>query len=148
VGAEKLSRTTGLSKSDSQKLLDAYWQRNWAVKKVAEQARIRKIRGQMWVLNPVNKFWYSLRYKKDAWSTLNQGTGSYCFDIWTAFCRSRGYKINMQYHDEGCYHVEKGGQEKAERDLRWAVGRTNKALKLNVDLDIDVQFGLDYSNVH
>jgi hypothetical protein len=35
----------------------------------------------MWLYNPVSKFWYSAIYK-DIFSTLNQGTGVYCFDTW------------------------------------------------------------------
>lgn len=38
----------------------------------------------MWLFNPVSKFWYSLRYPKDIFSTLNQGTGVFCFDTWIA----------------------------------------------------------------
>ena len=37
---------------------------------------------------------------------------------------------------------------KCEKLLRWAIEETNKKLKLNVELDIDVQFGHTYADIH
>ena len=59
IGAPKLSREMGISVKEAQKMIDAYWRRNWAVKELVKGLKVRKINGQMWLLNPVNKFWRS-----------------------------------------------------------------------------------------
>jgi len=148
VGSPKLSRTTGLSIPEAQKLLDAYWERNWSVKKFSEDQKIRKINGEMWVQNPVSKFWHSLRYEKDVFSTLNQSTGAYCFDKWVAYYRTRRPNIIGQFHDESINLVKKGEEDAHSSALTWAIKKLNEDLKLNVDLGIDIQYGQRYSDVH
>jgi DNA polymerase I-like protein with 3'-5' exonuclease and polymerase domains len=150
VGELKLSRTTGMSKSEAKEMLEAYWRRNWAVQKFAQDQEkgVRTINGKMWIQNPVSKFWYSLRYKKDIFSTLNQSTGVYCFDTWIAFYSAKRPDIIGQFHDETINPVKRGDEETHEAVLRWAISKTNQKLKLNIDLDIDVQFGPDYSSIH
>ena len=148
VGAAKLSRTTGMSVPESQKLLDAYWERNWSVKAFAESQKVRKIGGEMWVQNPVSKFWHSLRYEKDIFSTLNQSTGAYCFDKWVGYYRTKRPNIIGQFHDESINLVRKGEEDEHTSVLKWAIEKVNEELKLNVDLDIDVQYGQRYSDVH
>jgi len=146
----KLSRTTGMGKAEARDMLAAYWRRNWAVNKFAtdREAGVRTIAGQMWIQNPVSKFWHPLRFKKDIFSTLNQGTGVFCFDTWIAFYSSRRPDILGQFHDETINPVKIGKEEDHEATLRWAIAMTNKKLKLNIDLDIDVQFGSNYAQIH
>ena len=148
VGAAKLSRTTGMSVPQSQALLDAYWNRNWSVKKFSEDQKIRQINGEMWVQNPVSGFWHSLRYEKDVFSTLNQSTGAYCFDKWVAYYRTRRPNIIGQFHDESINLVKEGEQNEHSNALNWAIEKLNEELKLNVDLGIDIQYGQRYSDVH
>jgi len=148
VGAAKLSRETGMSVQESQKLLDAYWQRNWSVKQFAEEQNVREIGGEMWIQNPVSKFWHSLRYKKDAFSTINQSTGSYCFDKWVAFYRIKRSNIVGQFHDESINVVRKGEEQQHTSVLSWAITKLNEQLKLNVQLGIDVQYGKNYAEIH
>jgi len=148
VGAPKLSRTTGMTVPHAQSILDAYWDRNWSVKKFAEDQKIRKINGEMWVKNPVSGFWHSLRYEKDVFSTLNQSTGAYCFDKWVAYYRTHRPNIIGQFHDESINLVKEGEQNQHSDALNWAIEKLNKELKLNVDLGIDVQYGQRYSDVH
>ena len=148
VGAAKLSRTTGMSVPQSQALLDAYWNRNWSVKKFSEDQKIRQINGEMWVQNPVSGFWHSLRYEKDVFSTLNQSTGAYCFDKWVAYYRTRRPNIIGQFHDESINLVKEGEQNEHSDALNWAIEKLNQELKLNVDLGIDIQYGQRYSDVH
>ena len=148
VGAAKLSRTTGMSIPESQALLDAYWNRNWSVKKFSEDQTIRQINGEMWVQNPVSGFWHSLRYEKDVFSTLNQSTGAYCFDKWVAYYRTRRPNIIGQFHDESINLVKEGEQNEHSVALNWAIEKLNQELKLNVDLGIDIQYGQRYSDVH
>lgn len=148
VGVPKLSRTTGMSPAEAKVLLEAYWDRNWAVKQFAKDQEVRTIGGQMWVRNPVNGFWYTLRYEKDIFSTLNQGTGAYCFDQWVAHYLTRRPNILGQFHDESINRVPKGEEVEHESVLRWAIDKVNEKLKLNIKLDIDVQFGYRYADIH
>ena len=148
VGAAKLSRTTGMAVQQAQALLDAYWKRNWSVKKFSEDQKVRQINGEMWVQNPVSGFWHSLRYEKDVFSTLNQSTGAYCFDKWVAYYRTRRPNIIGQFHDESINLVKEGEQNEHSDALNWAIEKLNQELKLNVDLGIDIQYGQRYSDVH
>ena len=148
VGANKLSRETGMSTGEAKALLEAYWNRNWSVKEFSESQRIRTINTQMWVQNPVSKFWYSLRFEKDAFSTINQGTGAYCFDRWVALYRLHKPNIVGQFHDESINVVRKGEENEHTSILQWAIEKLNEQLKLNVDLGIDVQYGQTYADVH
>ena len=148
VGAAKLSRETGMSVKKAQALLDAYWKRNWSVRAFSDAQKIRRIGEEMWIQNPVSKFWHSLRYEKDAFSTINQSTGSYCFDKWVAYYRMRRPNIVGQFHDESINVIKEGEQNEHTSVLTWAINKLNEQLKLNVDLGIDVQYGKTYADVH
>lgn len=148
VREKTLSRQTGMSESQCRELLDLYWKRNWSVKQIAKDAKVKKINGEMWLFNPISRFWYSLRYEKDIFSTLNQGTGAYCFDCWIEEVRSRRPQLTAQFHDEGVWCIKKGHRDKCEKLLKTSIQAVNKRLNLNVPLDVDVQFGDRYSEIH
>lgn len=150
VGKLKLSRTAGMKVTEADVLLKAYWARNWGIQEFSKDVlkTVKTVDGQMWVKNPVSKFWYSLRYEKDAFSTINQGTGVYCFDTWLAYYLSRRPNIIGQFHDESINCIKDGEQAEHTEVLKWAIGKVNEKLKLNIDLDIDVKFGLTYAEVH
>lgn len=148
IGAKALSRSTGFSVSQCTSMLDAFWKRNWAVEAVAKGLKVRERYSQMWVQNPVSGFWYSLRSDKDRFSTLNQGTGVYCFDSWVKLCRDKGIKTIGQFHDEIIALVPVGDEGKTEQLMKEAADELNDQLKLNVDLGVDVQFGNNYAEIH
>lgn len=126
----------------------AYWDKNWAIKEVAKAQRVRTIKGQMWLQNPINKFWYALRTEKDIFSTLVQGSASYVFDKWVSIFRKHRPQLTGQFHDEVVLCVRKGYREKAEALLRSAIKELNNQLNLNRELGVDVQFGARYSDIH
>ncbi len=72
AGGAKIAITIGKTEKEGKLLHTAYWNRNWAIKQVAEKTVHKTVNGQMWLYNPVSHFWYSLRYLKDKFSTLNQ----------------------------------------------------------------------------
>jgi DNA polymerase I-like protein with 3'-5' exonuclease and polymerase domains len=148
VGVPKLVRSTGMTSSKAGRLLHAYWERNWAVKAFAEDQEVKTLDGQMWVKNPVNGFWYTLRYKKDIFSTVNQGTGAYCFDQWVFTCLEERESIVGQFHDESANYVKFGEEEEHTRVLKKSIDKVNEKLNLNVLLDIDVKYGQRYAEVH
>lgn len=149
VGSKKLARTTKLSVKDAQALLEAYWQRNWSVKAAVKDFYVKTLpNGEMWLKNPVSGFYISLRYEKDLFSSANQSTGVYCFDTWVALCRNRGVKLCGQWHDEQLNPVKIGEESNHKTVLKDAIEKTNDRIKLNVPLDVDVNFGPSYSSVH
>jgi|TARA_R110000737_G_scaffold336_4_gene1222 DNA polymerase I-like protein with 3'-5' exonuclease and polymerase domains len=148
VGAPKLSRETGMSKKEAKTLLEAFWSRNWAIEKVAKDLQTRELFNSTWLKNPVSGFWYSLRSDKDRFSTLNQGTGVFCFDTWVSLCRSKGIKSIGQFHDEVIALVKKGEEGAVEKIMHDAAIKLNERVQLNVPLGTDVQFGNTYADIH
>lgn len=148
VGAPTLSRNTGMPRKDAQKLLDAFWSRNWSVEEVASKVKTKQAFDGMWLQNPVSKFWYSLRSEKDRFSTLNQGTGVFCFDSWVKLCVEQGIHTVGQFHDEVIAVVEKGKEQETKVKMVRAIDQLNDNLKLNVPLGVDAQFGKTYADIH
>ena len=148
VGAASLSRTTGMKQREAKKLIEAYWERNWSVKKVSEQQKVRTIGDETWLLNPVSGFWHNLRSDKDRFSTLNQSTGVFCFDTWIAILSTGGLWPIGQFHDEVILAVPDGQEDDTKALLKKAIGMANNKFNLNVPLDVDVQFGSNYAEIH
>lgn len=149
VGAAKLARELNIKEKEAKALIKAYWQRNWAIKKVSEQAKVKVTGPFQWVYNPVSGFWMQLRNHKDIWSTVNQSTGVYCFDTWVAICRSKfGHKVVAQFHDETITVCKRGGEDRIMREQKEAIVLANQKLKLNINLDVDPQVGKRYSEIH
>jgi hypothetical protein len=148
AGPARLALTASISKKEAERVYNAYWEKNWAIKAVAKEQRVKTISGQMWLQNPINGFWYSLRYEKDIFSTLVQGSASYVFDKWVSIFRSKRPQLTAQFHDEVVLCVRKGNRERATALLFEAMAELNKQLKLNRELGIEVQFGNRYSEIH
>jgi len=149
VREKTLSRQTGMTEKECAALLDAYWKRNWSVKKIAKDQFIKTLKdGTMWLKNPVSGFYYSLRFEKDIFSTLNQGTGVFVFDMWVMYCRLMGLKISMQYHDEILLTVAKGDEARVSGIIHEAMAKVNERLKLNVVIEVEEQYGDSYAAVH
>jgi hypothetical protein len=148
AGPPKISMTTGMSLEEATLLHSIYWERNKSVKQVTNDSVFKEVSGQMWLYNPVSRFWYSLRKPKDRFSTLNQGTGVFCFDTWVRNVRSTGIIINLQYHDEIGFSFPKDRIEETKMKLTTAIQATNDALKLNVPLGISIDIGRNYAEAH
>jgi hypothetical protein len=150
VGAEKLAREIGISPKEAKKLLDGYWKRNESVKKVADSCQVKTIGNQKWLYNPVSRFWYSLRAEKDRFSTLNQGTGVYCFDRYIKYVREKGIKISLQMHDEILFRISKDSSRRVDvaNHLQDSIKSVNDEIKLNVPLGISMDFGANYAECH
>jgi hypothetical protein len=150
AGPPRLALTSDISLARAKEVHAAYWDKNWAIKAVAKDQRWRTVDGQMWLQNPINKFWYSLRFEKDIFSTLVQGTAAYVFDRWLAIFRAIRPQLTAQFHDECVLLVPKreGVRAKCEALLRGAIKTLNEELNLNRELDIDVAFGDSYDQIH
>ena len=152
AGPPKIALTTGMPLQQAKKLHKTYWDRNKAVKQVAASFKTKTTyvdgEEQMWLLNPVSGFWYSLRFEKDKFSTGNQGLGVYMFDLWVREVRLSGIKIMFQYHDEIAFHLKETEQEIVRKKLLDSIERVNNIVKLNVPLGVSVDFGKKYSDIH
>lgn len=148
AGDAAIARAAGLSKQRGAELKEAYWKRNWSVLAIAAEQIVKKCLGGMWLFNPVSEMWYSLRYEKDRFSTLNQGTGVYCFDMWIQEFRKKRPQLTGQMHDEVILTIKKGSRDKCIALLTEAIKVVNDKLKLNRELEVDVQFGDSYASIH
>ena len=148
AGGAAIGRAAGQTKQKGEALKEVYWKRNWSVLAIAAEQVVKKCLGGMWLFNPVSELWYSLRYEKDRFSTLNQGTGVYCFDKWIMEFRKKRPQLTGQMHDEVILTIRKGSREKCIKLLKDAIAVVNDKLKLNRELDVDVQFGDSYASIH
>jgi DNA polymerase I-like protein with 3'-5' exonuclease and polymerase domains len=148
AGPARLALTADISLEKAGTVWKTYWEKNWAIKKVAEEQIVKTVGGQMWLFNPISHLWYSLRYEKDRFSTLIQGTASYVFDEWVKLFRSKRPQLTGQFHDEAILQIKLGYREKCEKLLRNALQQLNEELKLNRELGIEVAFGQRYSDIH
>ncbi len=153
AGPAKIAATLGCTLKFAQNLHKTYWERNKAVKQVANSVKTKTLsNGQQWLYNPVSKKWYFLKAEKDKFSTLNQGTGAFVFDSWVREVRKRinplGIKICLQYHDELLIWTEKENQEIVTQILHESMALVNQKLNLNVEIGISVDPGSNYAECH
>jgi len=143
-----IARSAGVPEAIGEKLYDAYWRRNWSLNAIADNCTVKQSRGMKWLWNPVAKIWYLLKAEKDRFSTLNQGTGAYAFDRWLYHVIRRRPQLTAQFHDEGIWELKVGNREAMTKILKDAIHDVNVELKLNRDLDCDVDFADNYAGVH
>ena len=148
VGAKTLSLNSGLPIDECFALLKVYKKRNWAIEAVSETFLVKEVFNMKWIYNPVSKLWLELRSEKDRFSAVNQSCGVYVFDTFLGFCRKLGLVISMQMHDELLAYVGVDEIENTKLLLQKAIDKTNKVLKLNVEIGIDVKVGNNYSQTH
>lgn len=148
----KIAEVAKISLSEAQHLFDVYWQRNKAIKSVVDNCQMKTVNGTKWIKNPISGFWLYLKEEKDAFSTLNQSSGSYVFDTLLKHVRSKLISMNipivMQYHDEGLTYFKKEQKDLFKQKLNEAVIDMNKELKLNVEIGISISFGNNYADCH
>lgn len=154
AGVKTVARSCKVSEKVAKKLHAGYHKLNWSVDKIASMMVTKKTSFGEWQINPVNKFWYSLRNEKDRFSTLVQGTAAYVFDIWLYQCwqlakkRNLEYLLLCQFHDDQAIRLKEGQQEQYEALVRDALKKVNETLKLNVEIKCDVMFGYSGSEIH
>lgn len=148
---------TGWPEQRCKDAIDAYWEKNWSVKAIAEeQVIVQDSRENNWLINPINGFLYNVRSEKDYFSTLCQGTGAFFFDMWVDGILRRqeqawGVKsLTAQYHDEVIFVIKDKGlfKEKLYDMIKESINEVNKTFILRRELDCDVQHGKRYSEIH
>jgi hypothetical protein len=152
AGAPKIAETAKISLVEAELLHSIYWKRNWAVKEIAKHVKVKTIDGQMWLFNPLSGFWMYLDNDKDRFSSLNQSTGVFVFDLFVKEARKRLKKIDvyicLQYHDEILLWFKTEKTEQVKTILRESINRVNEILKLNVEINISIDVGQNYAECH
>lgn len=148
---------TGWSEQRCKDAIEAYWEKNWSVKAIAEeQVIVQDSRGNDWLINPINGFLYNVRSEKDYFSTLAQGLGAFFFDMWIDGILRRqeqawGVKsLTFQAHDECVFVIKDRGlfKEKLYDMIKESINEVNKTFLLRRELDCEVQCGKRYSEIH
>lgn len=143
-----IARSAGVDGDTGEKLYNTYWERNWALTAIADECIVKNSRGMKWLWNPVAKIWMWLKAEKDRFSTLNQSTGTYAFDRWVFHILKSRPQLTGQFHDEVILELKKGNREAMEKILKDAMIDVNTELKLNRQLDCDIDFGDSYAEIH
>lgn len=148
AGDAAVARAAEVPLNEGAKIREAYWKKNWSVVAIAEEQVVKTCNGIKWLFNPVSKLWYALRHEKDRFSTLNQGTGVWCFDTYVKHVRKNGPPIIGQFHDEIVALLKVGSRDKMRAHCQRAIDKTNAELNLNRELGFSIDFGADYSAIH
>ena len=147
-GVPKLRESTGLSNKDAKVLFDGYWGRNWSVKKYAEDQNVKNVDGKSWIWNPITNFYYFLASEKDRFSACNQSAGVRVFDGYVYEMIRRGVKPIFQAHDEVLIRVKNEDVDSTIDALKTSINRVNKQYSFPVNIEIDIQTGMNYAEVH
>ncbi|MGL4483492.1 MAG: DNA polymerase [Anaerovoracaceae bacterium] len=154
AGVPTVSRACGVNQKVGGIIHKAYWKLNWSIKAISKNTKVKNAAGLRWQQNPINKFWYLLKTDKDRFSTLAQGSGAYAFDMWIGqmikIWEEAGevFPLVGDFHDEVILRFKKGNQELYSGRMKQAIQTVNEELKLNRDLDIDIQFNNTYAGIH
>jgi hypothetical protein len=156
-GAATLARAAKISVQVAEKLLKAYWILNWSVKAIAEeQYVIKDASANLWLVNPINGFCYSLRKESDKFSTLAQGTGSYFFDMWVNNLldlmqeRFHTKRLTASFHDEyiSIFKDTESNRETMTSITMKALEMVNEKYLIRRPLGCGVEFGQSYAEIH
>jgi hypothetical protein len=148
VGSETLSRTLEISKSEAQELIDAFWKIHYAVLEVSESFEIKKVGNEEWVLNPISKWYYPLKSRRNIFSVVNQSSAVYCFNMWVWNCNQLGIYPVTQNHDDSVYIVDEDKAVETTELIEKAMDRVNAQLGLRVKLACETQIGDNLSETH
>lgn len=148
AGAAKVAESASIPKKEAEKVVKAYWDRNWAVKKYAEDRETKTVDGKNWVYNPYSKLWLYLTSDHIRFSACNQNAGVKMFDLWVYFMIQEGLKPVAQFHDEVLLCVDEDKAEWAEKVLHECMEKVNNCFNYPIKLEVDVQVGKTYADVH
>ena len=145
-GVATVARQANIKESEARKLYDAYWKRNKAILDIENDLEIKEIGDQKWLKNPISGFWYTLRTDKDKFSTLNQGSAVYVYDLWLKYIREQGQLVCYQCHDEWLANTK--DEELTRKITKEAINKVNEELKLNIEIKYSIAFGNNYYDIH
>lgn len=148
AGVAKIAESSSLPQKDAKKLHTGYWERNWSVKKYAEDQKVKNVEGKSWIWNPITNFYYFLASEKDRFSACNQSAGVRVFDGYVYEMIKRGVRPIFQAHDEVLLRVKEEDVDSTTSALKEAINKVNAQYKFPVEIEIDIQTGKTYADVH
>lgn len=159
AGGATVARAAGVPLSVGKRLVEAYRKLNWSIDEIAKEQRRKRTSHGVYQLNPFNNIWYHLKTEKDAFSTLVQGTGSYILDLWIKFVTNLreggdydfgdyGLRLLATFHDEMILELEKDLTEECRAVLLEALDKVNSLMKMEIPFSCDIQFGVNYAEIH
>jgi hypothetical protein len=148
VGKSTLSKNLSITMNAAQKLLDAYWGKNFAVRLRSNAAPVKNALKTTWVYNDLVNVWFELRSEKDRFSSLNQGLGSIIFYNWVTEMRRRGIKITLNMHDEVQIRSKPEGVDIIKATALESIRVVNEKFNLRVPIKIDISVGESYGSTH
>lgn len=148
AGVAKIAESSSLPQKDAKKLHTGYWDRNWSVKKYAEDQKVKNVEGKSWIWNPITNFYYFLASEKDRFSACNQSAGVRVFDGYVYEMIKRGVRPIFQAHDEVLLRVKEEDVESTTKALRESIKKVNAQYKFPVEIEVDIQTGKTYADVH
>ena len=152
-----IARSAGVPLEVGKKLFDGYWKLNWSIKTIVEEQYLFTCnKGLKWLVNPINGMCYNVRKDSDIFSTLNQGTGSFVFDMWIDTITTKMYdkwgrvSLSLLMHDEGvwCFKDTPNIRAEMEKIVLDSIDEVNVKYKLRRKMGCDCQFGGDYGKIH
>jgi len=157
AAAKTISIAADCTLAEAELLHTGYWKLNWSVEAIAdEQYTFKCNKGKEWLVNPVNGFCYSLRSKRDKFSTLCQGTGSFFFDMWVDNVlngmqeKFKVRRLNGTFHDEFIvsFRDKPKNREAMSKITLDSIEKVNEGYLLRRKLGCDIQYGVNYSEIH
>lgn len=148
AGVAKIAESSSLPQKDAKKLHAGYWDRNWSVKKYAEDQKVKNVEGKSWIWNPITNFYYFLASEKDRFSACNQSAGVRVFDGYVYEMIKRGVRPIFQAHDEVLLRAKEEDVESTTKALRESIKKVNAQYKFPVEIEVDIQTGKTYADVH
>jgi hypothetical protein len=148
VGPKTLARTLSISEKEAKALIESYWKIHYAVKEFSESLIHKEVDGQLWVYNPMSKFWMAGRSVRSNFSLINQSSAVYCFNMWVWNITKLGLWPIAQTHDDLVIRCLAGDVEKTKGILNQAMVNLNKQLKLNVEVACEIEVGDNFAETH
>lgn len=148
--APKLAESADIPLKEAQGVHKTYWDRNWAIKKYAEDRETKFVDDREWIYSPYSNLWLELSSNHVRFSICNQNFGAKVFDLWEYFCIKSGLKPVFQAHDELLVVVKNNEDdiEEAKSILFESIEKVNRIYNHPIKFEIDVQIGFTYSDVH
>jgi DNA polymerase I-like protein with 3'-5' exonuclease and polymerase domains len=89
-----------------------------------------------------------LASEKDRFSACNQSAGVRVFDGYVYEMIRRGVRPIFQAHDEVLIRCKVEDKDRVISALKTSIDNVNQQYKFPVDIEIDIQTGMNYSAVH
>ena len=148
ASAKKIAESGDMTLKEGEALHKAFWDKNWSVRKFADNAKVKNVDGRNWIYNPFSRTWLLLTSDHIKFSAINQNYGAYIFDLWVFFMIQQGVKPIMSIHDEISFYINEGEEEKTKKVVQNAIDKVNKVMNMPIKFEAEPEFAKSYGDVH